>query len=642
MADRSELIFKAKTFGPEILEPQSKQETDRQNAWADAGAIAPPYDPESMAEIFEISNSLRPNVDAYAVNIDGFGHHFEPAIDLEQEDSDQVIADAMFLERIHEMESEGSEVDDDYASIADPTDDEIADRKKKLERVARVEKARLTAFFDFAAQDQSFPSLRKKTRQDLETTGQAYWEVLRNKKGKIARFVYIPAWTMRLCKLIPEPVQVQEPYRISPIKLGKINVRRKFRKYVQILDDGARTYFKEFGDPRIVSRQTGRVYRDQAEFKAKAEKDDTSANEVIHFKIHSSRSPYGIPRWTGAAVSALGSRASEEVNYLYFENKAVPPLAILVSGGRLATKAHKEIEDFIENRIKGKRNFHKILLIEAVGPASKDGATPQRPVIEIKPLMDAMLKDALFQNYDMNNIDKVGSSFRLPRLLRGEARDFNRATAEASLRYAEAQIFQPERDDFDYFINWKLMPLINATYWRFRSNSPIATDPQILGKLVVEMVKHGVLTPHEGRMLAGDIFNREFTVLHEAWTKQPITFTLAGIQTGQQGAPLVTEPAQQVEPAAKAEPGMLVPAQGQPPKIPSITDGQDNEQIVQWLMRIRSEIAQKEAELDKARLLLERKADGVAPDGTLVIEIPEGQMDEWTKPTVGAGGSEGS
>ena len=34
-----------------------------------------------------------------------------------------------------------------------------------------------------------------------------------------------------------------------------------------------------------------------------------------------------------------------------------------------------------------------------------------------------------------------------------------------------------------------------------------------------------------GRLLAGDIFNREFRKIGDDWTKRPITLTLAGVQT---------------------------------------------------------------------------------------------------------------
>jgi len=95
-----------------------------------------------------------------------------------------------------------------------------------------------------------------------------------------------------------------------------------------------RVYFKSFGDPRVVSRSTGRVSPDIAALKA-AQADDKPATELLHFTIHSPRSPYGVSRWVGTLLSVLGSRQMEQVNYLYLENQIVPPLALLVSGTRV-------------------------------------------------------------------------------------------------------------------------------------------------------------------------------------------------------------------------------------------------------------------------------------------------------------------
>jgi capsid portal protein len=138
----------------------------------------------------------------------------------------------------------------------------------------------------------------------------------------------------------------------------------------------------------------------------------------------SPRSAYGVPRWVGNLLAVLGSRQAEEINFLYFENKSVPPLAILVSGGRLSAQSIPRIEDFIENHIRGKRNFHKILILEAE-PAGGSGGIEHsgRLKVELRPLTSAQQNDALFQNYDERNIDKVRQSFRLPRMLRGDIRD---------------------------------------------------------------------------------------------------------------------------------------------------------------------------------------------------------------------------
>ncbi|MDH5492664.1 MAG: phage portal protein, partial [Myxococcales bacterium] len=187
-------------------------------------------------------------------------------------------------------------------------------------------------------------------------------------------------------------------------------------------------------------------------------------------------------------------------------------------------------ERFIEENLKGKANFHKMLILEAEGGA---GAGDQsRAKIELRPLTDAQQHDALFQVYDERNIDKVGSAFRLPKLLRGESKDFNRATAESALRFAEDQVFQPERDEFDFLMNRRLLADMGIRFWRFRSQTPVTRDPERMTEMVEKLVRVGVLTPEEGRSLAGDIFNREFRKIGDDWTKRPITLTLAGIQTG--------------------------------------------------------------------------------------------------------------
>ena len=124
----------------------------------------------------------------------------------------------------------------------------------------------------------------------------------------------------------------------------------------------------------------------------------------------------------------------------------------------------------------------------------------------------------------------MGTSFRLPRLLRGESRDFNRSVADAQLRFAEDQVFQPERDEMDYFINRQLLADMGIRFWRFRSQTPVTRDPERMTSMVEKLVRVGVLTPEEGRFLASDIFNRELRKISDDWTKRPITLTLAGIQ----------------------------------------------------------------------------------------------------------------
>ncbi|MAC26085.1 MAG: phage portal protein [Myxococcales bacterium] len=584
---RLQAILKAVVVGQDVSDPASREAGESTTLFSSAGALEPPYDPAALCLLVEHSNALRQNLDAYAVNIDGFGHRLEPAIDFEAEDADARVADAIFLER--SAARERGELED--GAELEPTDEEVAARKRELIHLARVERARLQSFFDFCCFDHSFVDLRRRTRQDLETTGNAYWEVLRDGRGEIARLVYVPSHTVRLMPLDAEPVEVEDRVQVSPVAFEAVPARRRLRRYVQVQGTD-RVYFKAFGDPRAISKRTGAVFP-SVEALRRADQRDGPATEILHFAIHSPRTPYGVPRWVGALLAVLGSRQMEEVNYLYFENKSVPPLALLISGGRLSESSVPRIERFIEENLKGKTNFHKILILEAEG-----GQGENRARIELRPLTDAQQQDALFQVYDERNIDKVGGAFRLPRLLRGESKDFNRATAESALRFAEDQVFQPERDEFDYLINRKLLADMGIRFWRFRSQTPVTRDPERMTAMVEKLVRVGVLTPEEGRFLAGDIFNREFRKIGDDWTKRPITLTLAGIQTGVQDLRVQTEKGSLLDDARR-------------------------------LLTLREELATEQARLADRRVDLARR---YLDEHAERVPVPREEFDTWFDP----------
>lgn len=710
-----------------IMEEPDKQ----QSLFQASGALMPLYDPAGLAIVFENSSCLRSCVDAYVTNIDGFGHQFIPIIDLSHPSAFEAVRNAIRLERkaikkAALLAPEQTEVEKAARKLPDePTDADVKARMEDLAVEIAQEKMELEVFFDNCTIDMPFAGpegLRGHTRQNLEIIGNAYWEVLRDGLGKVAQFNYIPSTSMRLGPTDDNVVEVEVDVRVSPLTWKKLKVRKRFRRFVQCwLDNTKAVYFKEFGDPRCISADTGRVYKDFAELEEKEGKDRPAdkpvreATEVFWFKIDSLRTAYGAPRWIGTLLAVLGNRQAEEMNFIYFENRSVPPLAVLVSGGRLAADSVTKLEDHIRNNIKGARNSHKILLIEA-DPASSmqqsAGAAgiASRMKIELKPLTEAQLSDAQFLSYDESNRDKIGQAFRLPRMLRGDVRDFNRScysedtetltesgwktydqitdgekiaaynkdtgeilfvvpekklvydvvdetmwhfsnkytdfcvtaehttlystdsswqwvvgtaatmpqnnqgecrvpfagkasaevlavapecdgayrsaemhggrsgrvahmattlscrslslekytgkvycfsvpeygffvtrrngkvaiqgnTASASIDFAEVQVFGPIRQEFDWLINKRILPALGARYHLFRSNSPSVRDPQALAEMIERMIKSSVLTPEEGRALCGDVFNHEFPVLGERWTKQPIAMTLAGVHT---------------------------------------------------------------------------------------------------------------
>jgi len=491
--------------------------------------LEPPYNLKHLCVLAERSNSLRANVDAYVTNIDSFGHRFAPAIRFSDDDSEQQIKDAILATRLAERPSA-------KPSSLDPNPVDVRRVTEELLIQSRAEKARLTAFFSSCCDDISFVELRRRTRQDLENTGNGYWEVLRAVDGTIAKLAHVQSHTVRLLKLDAEPTQYTDTVRVSAIAFKQVPALKRFRRYVQ-LDDYANpiAFFKQFGDPRVVSAKTGEVFDTIQVMRREEGKQARQATELVHFKLYSGRSSYGIPRWIGNSLSVVGSRSMEEVNVAYFESKAVPPLAVLVSGGaRLSDKSVERLTRFMDEHLRGKENFHSIMVLQA--ESDKKGARGgERARIELKPLTSAQLQDATHQEYDNANREKVGASFRLPRILRGNAENVNRATAEAAIRLSEDQVFQPERDSFDYFMNRVFMPAIGARFWSFVSQTRVTRDPDRAVQNVERLVKAGVLTPEEGRELAEDILNRDLRPIKEDWVTRPLTLTLAGIQTSQRG-----------------------------------------------------------------------------------------------------------
>jgi len=599
----------------------------REQVFAGMGVVTPPYDPETLAILFENSSSLRQNVDAYVTNIDAFGHRFEPIIDLDASDADHRIANALFIERQCKA-ADGGAADDSKTQPQLPTPEEVAAKKAEVATHMRIERSRLETFFAFACVDLSFVTLRRRTRQDIEVMGNGYWEVLRDGGGELAQLVYLPGFTMRLLPLDLELVEVDMAVKVSELSFDALKVRRRFRRYVQVFEQQV-VYFKELGDPRVLSRKSGRAYRSVDELVAE-DADDGPATEILHFKLHNPRSAYGTPRWIGNLLAVLGSRQAEEVNFLYFENKSVPPLALLVSGGRLSAQSIPRIESYIENHIKGKRNWHRILILEAESPSGSNLEHTGRMKIELKPLTNAQQSDAQFMNYDERNADKVGQSFRLPRLLRGDIRDFNRSTSDSALMFAEMQVFQPEREEFDFVINRKLLSDMGIRFWRFHSNSPVTRDPAAMAEIIRSLTNAGILTPEEGRLLAGDVFNREFKKINAPWVKQPVSLTLAGIPPTPEPESTLVGPDVQKDDATTrdlAAAGGLLPAQGRPSQRRRL----DQDDLISEATRL---IAIRNALRDAERREAKREFDDASRTELEreVVKVPADELASWFEP----------
>lgn len=490
------------------------------------GGIPPPYDLQALTELVDRSAHIEPCIDAYRTNIDGFGHRFEAVINLDNEHADSMIANAIYANRVRDAERKGLNPDE----VEFPSAVDVAAQRKRIELQMIVERNKLETFFGSCCLESSFVELRKKTRTDIESTGNGYWEVLRNQFGEITQLAHVHGDSVFLGRTCPEFVNTTIRVRTSAVSVENVPARRRFRYYVQESDTGSSyVYYKEFGDPRVMSRDTGTYYTSLEDMYEQAP-NDVPATELLHFKLNSATSVYGVPRWIGATPSVTGARASDELNNSYFDNSSVPPLAVLVEGGRLTKETADRLDSFFESEGRGTDNFGRVLIVEALAtptPGSPDNNG--KVTVSFKPLMEAQQNDAHFQKYDERCGDKIGMMFRLPRIIRGDMRDFNQGTAQSAIAVTESQVFSPLREEFDLVMDKFLLMSMGIVYYTFRSNAPTKRDPDVLAEQITKLARVGVLTPNDGRSLAEGVFNVRLPYISADWTKQPLQLSQVGV-----------------------------------------------------------------------------------------------------------------
>lgn len=482
--------------------------------------IEPPYPIARLIQFLSASPSLRPAIDAYSINIDSFGQTLVPTLDLARDDIAPVVRSAMVIER--RLEAERLLVEEGVVTtVAEPTPAEVKARVKELAAEQEDERQELDFWLKSVCPDLTFTQLRRKTRVDLELTGNAYWEVRRDGLGAPRQINHVPVASI-VATTQGDPVDVTVRLHRTPITVSEIVQSRRFRRYVQMGGAGKHVYYKEHGDRRLMSAATGKFYPDARAMKTE-EPEAKEATELRHFRIATPASEvYGVPRWEGCIVGLLGSRAAEEVNFLYFNNKSIPPLAILVSGATVSKETIDELRDTIASDLHGVKNFHRALLIQAT--ASDSAISAGTAKIELKPLMQ--VSEGQFMVYIEKNAAALVGAFRLPQLYRGQTDGYNKANAQVAVETTEQQVFQPERDDFDSLINRFFLYDLGIRYWRIKSNGPPPANLERRAEILIEAADAGVATLNEARQVLSEFYGRELERIASPWADLPCPVAL--------------------------------------------------------------------------------------------------------------------
>ena len=523
-----------------------------------AQVIAPPFDLFVLSTMSETNTELGPCIDTMEKNIDGFGARVIPVVNVKAKDAPE-----------------------------------------NSKKAVAEEFTMLRNFFMYAGMEESFRALRMNTRKDIEGTGNGYWEVIRGALGDIQFFELMRSYQVRLSPKEEKPYQFKMPIHElqadGSVKIEKIGRRKRFRRYAQVstairsssISTGYKTrWFKEFGDPRVYDNKTGQLVPEE---KLKDFPEEQRANEVVHFKIYAPRSPYGLPRYIGVLLDMFGDRKASEINYITFCNNNVPSMVVAVSNGELTQDSVDRITEFLE-QVQGDDNRSKVLVLEAE-PVGEEGEQSGQMKIEVKPMTSEQIHDAMFQKYSSANQEKVRVSFRLPPIFLGRSTDYTRATADTSRRLADEQVFAPERDEFDDWINRILFPEMGVIYHRFQSNSPNTTDNTELVKILSSAEKTGGMTPRRADKILQDILGQDLPALVEDEKfnlDQPFSLSMAEAVKNQADA---NEPGQQITALKRLQ------------RLGELVGGKDatGVDVVKALLVLRSQLEQaweEEAELD--------------------------------------------
>lgn len=384
-------------------------------AQKDIGAIQPPYDLRTLDRLCQENNALGPCVEAMVTNIDGTGFSFARD-DNGSDDHDQ------------------------------PEDDANIDA--------------LWGFFGEPWPGESFVTIRKNLRRDHERTGNAYLEFLRNARDELVFARHVDSKMMRLVKL-DDPV----PQRIKLMRGGKevaITVMVRYRRFVQLVNGIQLRYFKEFGCLLDLDKYTGRWAKPGERLG-----HQKRASEILHFTaLPDAHTPYGVPRWINQLPSVLGSRKAEEFNLDFFDNGGVPPVLIMLQGGILSTDSRKALEQKTGGQAFKK---NRVLVVE-MEPSGGTLDTPSQSKVLVERFGAERQNDSMFEKYDERCEVRIRRGFRLPPIFVGQATDYSFATAFASYTVAEAQVFRPERDEFDEIMTVKVMPALGFAGYKMKSH----------------------------------------------------------------------------------------------------------------------------------------------------------------------------
>jgi HK97 family phage portal protein len=256
-----------------------------------------------------------------------------------------------------------------------------------------------------------------------------------------------------------------------------MRIRRHRDGFVQVVYNRY-TFFRNFGDIETPD-QIG---------------TDPQPNEVIHFKKFTpSNTYYGIPDILSAKNAVAGDEFAQRFNLDYFENKAVPRYIITVKGAKLTNESERKLLEFFQTGLKGRN--HRTLYI----PLPSDGENA-RVEFKMEPI-EAGVQDSSFNNYAIENRDRILLAHRVPVSKLGMPANVSLANAKDADKTFKEQVCRPMQEELEYKLNKIIAEFTDAFVLRFEELA--LTDEETQSRIDSAYLVNKVILPNEVRSRIG-------------------------------------------------------------------------------------------------------------------------------------------
>jgi HK97 family phage portal protein len=482
--------------------------------------VKPELDLMNLAKLYKTNYAHAFCVNTKAACKSGVGWQLESCLSEVHELNDQEMkAEIDKLEERQKKASKSTATASAATPVTEPTPttsskDEFTDEdKQKLAEYKKVytqhtkDKATLLRLFRCINPTDSFTRINVNTDTDMEAFGFSCWEVIRDGKDRIVELYHMPAVTVRMMSNNLGVCQVKSP---TMSLLGNVSLT--------ITPKGnSKVFFKHIGGSYIMDKDTGGIVGEKIDGKATWLEDENrksmqipeskQANEVIVFrKYNPDNFWYGITDITPALAACSGDRAASDYQEQFFDNNAVPRMAVVLEGASLNDDTKEMIEKFFDYDIKG--NAHCTLVLETPGAEYDEGTGTRIEGGKIHFEKLAMeVTDASFRDYRKDNRDQIFIAHRVPQSLSPSPTNQSGRTgdsAQTDLEIFKSQVIRSAQEEREFVVN---RHVIEDAYgigtWRLRFKEIDTIDQFRQMQIYSGYMKENAMTINEVRAKLG-------------------------------------------------------------------------------------------------------------------------------------------